>query len=132
MCQARCANVWAGRRWNGTRAASTGPISAGGITQGLIHAGGALYHGQEKLYSEANDERSRSWQFGENLYILDGKALLVWDGETVQPVTAAARVPVLTIARPPTGGGTPYEDLNLLQQSLLSCLRAPPPIPGTT
>lgn len=86
-----------------------------GDTQGLIHAGGALYHGQEKLYSEANDERSRSWQFGENLYLLDGKALLVWDGETVQPVTAAARVPVLTIARPPTGGGTPYEDLNLLQ-----------------
>lgn len=84
-------------------------------TQGLVHAGARLYQGDTLLYSAANDERSRSWQFGDCLYILDGKALLEWDGSAVRPVTQTAYVPILTIARPPTGGGVAYEDLNLLQ-----------------
>ena len=86
-----------------------------GDTQGLIHAGTGLYHGDTRLYDAANDDRSRSWQFGDRLYILDGKALLVWDGSAVRPAAESAKVPILTIARPPAGGGTAYEDLNLLQ-----------------
>ena len=86
-----------------------------GDAEGLIHAGTGIYRGDTRLYSGANDERSRSWQFGDSLYIMDGKALLVWNGSTVRPVAESARVPVLTIARPPKGGGTAYEDLNLLQ-----------------
>ena len=49
------------------------------------------------------------------LYIADGKALLVYDGETVKTAQSLARVPILTIAKPPAGGGQTYEDLNLLQ-----------------
>src|SRR5699024_3079208 len=45
----------------------------------------------------------------------DGKALLVYDGETVQPAAGLAKVPLFTIARPPAGGGVQYEPLNLLQ-----------------
>lgn len=89
---------------------------------GLVHAGTGLYRmpaaGEDveaALYTEAADAPSRSWQFADKLYILDGKALLVYDGETVQPVTAVARVPLLTIAKEPKGGGTDYEALNLLQ-----------------
>lgn len=88
----------------------------------IIHAGTNIYHGEELLYSEANNARSRSWQFGDKLYIIDGKKLLVYykkeeDEVTtyhVEPVEDSAYTPVLTISKDPEGGGTAYEDLNLL------------------
>ena len=80
----------------------------------LIHAGAKLYKGDTLIYSDANDERSRSWQFGDNLYIADGKKLLVYDGEKVSAVGDNAYVPTVTIAKSPAGGGTQYEALNLL------------------
>lgn len=90
--------------------------------RGLIHAGQALYPEQagpgapsEPLYTGLADERSKSWQLGERLFILDGKALLVYDGETVRPAREAAYLPTVTIAKAPAGGGTDYEPLNLLQ-----------------
>ena len=74
------------------------------------------------LYSNANDARSKSWQFEDKLYILDGKKLLVYSekevgGTTtyhVDPVENDAYIPTLTISKDPEGGGTSYEDLNLL------------------
>lgn len=95
----------------------------------LIHAGTNFYHGDDLIYSDANDERSKSWQFDDKLYIIDGKKLLVYyktkeipEGETeevtvfhVEPVTATAYIPTLTISKDPSGAGTSYEDLNLLQ-----------------
>ena len=89
-----------------------------GKTHGLIHAGTKIYDGDYDsptvLYSGANDERSRSWQFGDKVCILDGKALLIWDGSTVQAATADAHIPVTLIGGSPTGGGTSYYPLNLL------------------
>ena len=38
---------------------------------------------KRQVYSDANDARSRSWEFGEKLYIADGKALLCYDGTAV-------------------------------------------------
>lgn len=87
-------------------------------TDGLVHSGTKLYKGDE-VYSEANDERSQSWQFGENLYIVDGKALLTYDGTDVKLTSTAAKIPTLTIAKSPTGGGTPFEDLNLIQPAFI-------------
>lgn len=96
----------------------------------VLHAGNTLYRlpggmrhlgGKEEeqgpvaLYSEAADSRSKSWEFEGRSYIADGQALLVYDGETVQKASETARVPLVTIAKAPTGGGTQYEDLNLLQ-----------------
>lgn len=84
----------------------------------LVHAGTSLYRMSstpQKIYAGMNDARSCAWQFGEKLYIVDGKAMLVYDGTTVKPVTEDAYIPTLTIARPPSGGGTSYEALNLLQ-----------------
>lgn len=80
----------------------------------LIHAGTSIYLGTSEVYSEANNERSKSWQFDDKLYIVDGKALLVFDGETVKKVQEEAYTPILTISKEPAGGGTQYEDLNLI------------------
>ena len=92
----------------------------------IVHAGTNIYHGDDLLYSDANDARSRSWQFEDKLYIIDGKKLLVYykeestvDGVTttlykVEPAEDHAYVPTLTISKDPEGGGTAYEDLNLL------------------
>lgn len=82
---------------------------------GLVHAGERIYKGDTVLYEDANDHRSTSWQMGQKLYIADGKALLVYDGETVQRASDVAYIPTLTIAKSPSGGGTDYEALNLLQ-----------------
>lgn len=85
----------------------------------LIHAGHTLYRvkdgGCTAVYTQANDARSESWEFDNRLVIADGKALLLYDGETVKRADAAAKVPILTISRQPNGGGTSYEGLNLLQ-----------------
>lgn len=88
----------------------------------LVHAGTNIYQKDELLYSDANDERSTSWQFKDRLYIIDGKKLLVYykeevDGvisHKVEPVENNAYIPTLTISKDPEGGGTSYEDLNLL------------------
>ena len=50
------------------------------------------------------------------LYMLNGKDYLKFDGEKVVRVNSVdeAYVPTITISTPPTGGGTAYEDMNLL------------------
>ena len=85
-----------------------------GDTDTLIHAGTNIYRGDEVIYSGIADERSKSWQIGDFLYIIDGKTLLKYDGETVKKASDDAKVPVLTISRNPSGGGVQYEALNLL------------------
>ena len=89
-----------------------------GATYGLIHSGKKLYSANYEtpsvLYSDANESRSRSWQFGDKVCILDGKALLIWDGTTVEKATTNATIPVVTIGKSPSGGGTAYYPLNLL------------------
>ena len=93
-----------------------------GDEYGLIHAGTNIYRNKVLLYSDANDARSKSWQFEDRLYILDGKKLLVYYEETendettyhVAPVSDDAYIPTLTISKDPEGGGESYEDLNLL------------------
>lgn len=87
---------------------------------GIIHAGTKLYKMPETkdaepevLYEGMNDARSSSWQFEDSLYIIDGKQLLVYDGETVK--TVEGKIPTLTIAKQPNGGGKDYDALNLIQ-----------------
>jgi hypothetical protein len=89
-----------------------------GVAHGLIHAGTKIYEGDydspTELYSDANNSRSRSWQFGDKVCILDGKALLIWDGTTVEKASTNAKIPVTLIGGNPAGGGTSYYALNLL------------------
>lgn len=60
------------------------------------------------------DKKSTSFQIEDKLYILTGSQFIVYDGTSVYPVSNRAYVPTLYIAQPPKGGGTQYEDLNLL------------------
>lgn len=89
----------------------------------LIHAGTKLYYGNEVIYTDMNNERSMSWEFNKKLYILDGKQMLVYyqtvSGDVithhVESAAVNSYVPTVTISKDPSGGGTSYEDLNLLQ-----------------
>jgi len=89
-----------------------------GKTHGLVHAGKKIYYGDyddpTELYTDANNARSCSWQFGDKVCILDGKALLIWDGTTVEKASSDAKIPVTLIGGNPAGGGTSYYALNLL------------------
>lgn len=84
----------------------------------LIHAGTKLYNGDTVVYSGMADERSMSWEFDKKLYIVDGKKMIVVSKSgstyTASAVEDSAYVPTLTISKDPSGGGTAYEDLNLL------------------
>lgn len=86
-----------------------------GDEYGIVHAGTRMYHNGVLKYSDANNARSRSWQFDNKLYIIDGKKMLVWDGENIKLASDVAKIPTVTIAKNPSGGGTSYEDLNLIQ-----------------
>ena len=86
-----------------------------GSEAGLVHAGEKMYFNNEVVFEGANNARSKSWQFGDKLYIIDGKTLLVWDGKQITTAADNATIPILTIAKTPTGGGTSYQQLNLLQ-----------------
>lgn len=90
---------------------------------GLVHVGTNIYRNGELLYSEANDSLSKGWQFEDKYYIIDGKKMLVYytkkkaNGEIEHIVDTAennAYLPLVTISKEPEGGGTPYDDLNLL------------------
>ncbi|MED9905286.1 MAG: hypothetical protein UFG06_14040 [Lachnospiraceae bacterium] len=96
-----------GGKINGCHMLSTGET--------VVHAGTQMYVGDVVKYSDANDSRSKSWQFNEKLYIIDGKNMLVFDGTDIKKATDDAYIPTLTIAKAPSGGGTQYEALNLLQ-----------------
>lgn len=54
------------------------------------------------------------YMFGNTLYYNDGANYLQYDGTTVEEVASHAYVPTTTIGRSPSGGGTMYEDVNLL------------------
>lgn len=107
-----------------------------GDSYGLIHAGTNIYHNGTLLYSTANDARSKSWEFEEKLYILDGKKFLVAyttesGGVTtwhVEPVENNAYIPTVTISKDPEGGGEPYEDLNLLTPAFTETFLGKPAI----
>ncbi len=80
----------------------------------LVHAGRCLYTGGAELYRNLQDVRSKAWQLGAFLYILDGAQFVRYDGETVTPVSEHGYVPTAMISRGPSGGGVAFEGLNLL------------------
>ena len=89
-----------------------------GVTHCLAHIGGTIYRwddtSAEALLSGLTDGRSMAVSLGGKLWILTGGEYLVYDGTTLQPVSDIAYAPTTVIGRAPTGGGTPYEDLNLV------------------
>ena len=84
----------------------------------LVHSGSKLYkiaNGETtELYTGLNEAVSNSFIYDDVWYFKDGKHYLKYDGETIEKVVGY--IPTTTIARKPMGGGTRYEDVNMLSE----------------
>ena len=93
----------------------------GGLT--LIHINNELYKSVSAgnytlISSQMNEHRSRSWQFENKLFIIDGQTYWVYDADadTFAEVynSTYAKIPLMYISCNPEGDGRQYEDKNLL------------------
>lgn len=84
----------------------------------IVHCGTKLYKvvgtTRTELFSGMNPRRSQSFIFNNIFYIKDGINYLKYDGSTISSVETNAYVPTTSIARKPSGGGSIYEDVNML------------------
>lgn len=82
----------------------------------LVHCGTKLYKvtdsKQTVIYSGLKAAKSESFIHNNNWYFKDGANYLVYDGTTIKEVEGF--VPTTSIARKPGGGGSMYNDINLL------------------
>ena len=82
----------------------------------LVHTGTTLrkIEGDTEtiLFSYLTNRRSQAFICDDVFYIIDGTNYLKYDGNTIE--TVKGYVPTTTIARKPLGGGTTYEDVNML------------------
>ena len=89
---------------------------AGGTQMTIIHSGTKLYrisNGNRKvLYDGVQAAKSDGFIYNNAWYFKDGKKYLKYDGSTIKPVEGY--IPTTSIARKPAGGGTTYEDVNML------------------
>lgn len=79
----------------------------------LVHAGDTLYKDAEILKSGLNTARSFFYQQSGKLYVMDGAGLYVYDGTTCAAVEG--KIPIVIISGNPSGGGTAFEQVNLIQ-----------------
>ena len=82
----------------------------------LVHSGTRLYKivngTRTVLYNGLNPRRSDSFVYNNMWYFKDGINYLVFDGAEIKEVEGY--VPTTSIGRKPGGGGTQYEDINML------------------
>lgn len=82
----------------------------------LVHSGNRLYKVADgtttELYTGLNKAISNSFIYDDVWYFKDGQHYLKYDGTTITDVVGY--IPTTTIARKPMGGGTKYEDVNML------------------
>lgn len=82
----------------------------------IVHAGQKLSkvsNGETTdLWTGINEIQSQAFVFEDLWYFKDGKHYLQYDGTTIKEVEGY--VPTTTIARKPMGGGTKYEDVNMM------------------
>ena len=91
----------------------------------FFYKGEMLVHSGKKLYKvvggvtteiatpdELNEAVSNSFIYDDIWYFKDGKHYWKYDGTTVSEIVGY--IPTTTIARKPMGGGTKYEDVNML------------------
>jgi hypothetical protein len=84
----------------------------------IIHSGEFLFKkdsdGLTVLFEGAVPGKSDAFIFNNLWYFKDGKNYLQYDGTDVKGISEVAYIPTTTIGRKPEGGGTLYEDVNLL------------------
>lgn len=88
----------------------------GNIEMQLVHSGTTLYkiaNGvRSVLYNGLNPAKSDSFIYNNIWYFKDGINYLQYDGQNIGEVVGYA--PTTSIGRKPAGGGTTYEDVNML------------------
>lgn len=85
----------------------------------LLHIGQVMYKDGTAIYNDMADRVSHAWQFGNKLYIQDGKTFLVYDDDnsTIGPVADNdAYIPTTTIGKTVWGDATSYEAFNMLSR----------------
>lgn len=92
-------------------------LKTDGTTILLLAHGTKLYtqSGNEQpveIYEGLENQRVNFFTMNNRCYLLDGAHYLMYDGETVQEIDPY--IPTISISKEPTGGGTSYEDFNLL------------------
>lgn len=82
----------------------------------IVHSGKTLYKlnngTTEILYEGLNEIVSNSFVYNNIFYFKDGLHYLQYDGTDIKKVEGY--IPTTTIARKPLGGGTKYEDVNMM------------------
>lgn len=82
----------------------------------LVHSGNKLYNisdgRMQEIFDGAAENVSDAFVYEEIWYFKDGVNYLRYDGQTVRQVEGY--VPTTSIGRKPAGGGTTYEDVNML------------------
>lgn len=82
----------------------------------MVHTGAELLkrtaEGETSVYTQMAQKPSQAFVYDGIFYIKDGENYLQYDGTTVKAVEGY--IPTTTIARKPVGGGTKYEDVNML------------------
>ena len=82
----------------------------------LVHSGNKLYrvstNATEVLYTGLKEAKSDSFIYDDIFYLKDGLHYLKYDGNAIGDVVGY--IPTTSIARKPMGGGTTYEDVNML------------------
>jgi hypothetical protein len=92
----------------------------------LVHSGTKLYKvvngNKTVLFSGAKAAVSDSFIYENIWYFKDGKNYLRYDGTTISEVVGY--VPTTSIARKPAGGGTIYDDVNMLSSRRINTFLA--------
>lgn len=78
----------------------------------IVHSGTKLYKDKEVIYDKMAEQKSNLFVMNNILYIMDGKQYLRYNGTEIKEVEGY--IPTTSISRSPSGGGTIYEDINLL------------------
>lgn len=82
----------------------------------IVHSGTTLYKivdgVREQLYTGLNPRKSYSFIYNNIWYFKDGINYLQYDGQIITEVVGF--VPTTSIGRKPAGGGTTYQDINML------------------
>ncbi len=84
----------------------------------VIHSGKKLFFEKDGTFEEnffsMAESRSSSVCFSGKLILADGEKLKYYDGEVVGNIEDIAYVPTIVVGRSPSGGGSFFDDVNML------------------
>lgn len=86
--------------------------NVGDIEHVIVHCGTKLYDNGKEIFTGMNIINSQAFIYNNIFYIKDGINYLQFDGIEAKEVEGF--VPTTSISRTPDGGGTVYQDVNLL------------------